>query len=101
MTSLAHIGTVATCGALRTHSRAAWPDAKKPALARRKTRTGGSVGYVLDGNVHRVTVAVHQQESVVFRGADGVLEIGRIFHGFVIYFLNHVAVSQARFRRFA
>src|SRR5665213_2767808 len=67
---------------------------KKPALARRRARTGYSVDHYLNSKVHRVAVSVHQQESVGIRAADGVLEIGGVLHRFVIDFLNHIALPQ-------
>ena len=69
-----------------------------------RSRRGGKPGpaslwFYLDSQVQCAAVSIHQQESGLFRAADGLLEIGGIRYRFAIDLLNDVAAAAGRHPR--
>ena len=49
---------------------------------------------VLDSNIHRVALAVHQQDRLLFfRVRNCAFELRGILHRFAIHFLNHISAA--------
>jgi hypothetical protein len=72
------------------------PAGTKKSRPRAEDRGAGScillaTSLVLDSQIPRAALPIHQQKSFVLRAAEGALEIRCVPDGVTIHFLNHVA----------